>query len=95
MALVPIGENSTNGVVIPDAAVLWYAGQLWVYIETKPGVFERHVLVMSARDARGWFQEKGFQAGERVVVQGGELLLAQELKPLPSAQSTGGNEDDD
>ncbi len=93
-ALVPIGSSASRGVIVPDAAVLWYAGQSWVYIESKPGVFERHALTLNAHDIRGWFQEKGFQPGERVVVQGGELLLAQELKPPPSAQSKSGSDDD-
>lgn len=94
-ALVPIGTNSSAGIIVPDAAVLWYAGEPWVYIESGTGVFERHVLAMTARDPRGWFQEKGFHAGERVVVQGGELLLTQELKPPVSVDSKSGDEDDD
>lgn len=94
-ALAPIGKNISNGVIVPNTAVLWYAGEPWIYIESATGVFERHALAMTARDTRGWFQEKGFHAGERVVVQGGELLLTQELKPPANAESKSGDEDDD
>ncbi|MDE2264709.1 MAG: hypothetical protein KGL29_02315 [Alphaproteobacteria bacterium] len=93
-AVVGIGASSATGVVIPDAAVLWYAGEPWVYVETAPGHFTRRLIITDARDAKGWFQVKGFKAGERVVVHGSELLLSQELKPPASATSAGGDDDD-
>ena len=93
-AAVPIGTAQAGGVVIPDAAVLWYAGEPWVYVETSPGHFLRRPISTDARDAKGWFQVKGFKAGERVVIRGGELLLSQELKPPPGAVPAGGDDDD-
>ncbi|MBU6297091.1 MAG: hypothetical protein KJS68_02505 [Alphaproteobacteria bacterium] len=93
-AAVAVGTANATGVVIPDAAVLWYAGEPWVYVETAPGQFTRRLISTDARDAKGWFQARGFKAGERIVVHGGELLLSQELKPPPSA-APAGDEDDD
>lgn len=82
-----------NGVVVPDSAVLWYAGEPWVYVEIASGHFVRRLISLNARDTGGWFQAKGFKAGERVVVHGGELLLSQELKPPPSAAPAGDDDD--
>lgn len=93
-AAVPVGTANAAGVVIPDAAVLWYAGEPWVYLETAAGQFKRRLISTDARDAKGWFQARGFKIDERVVVHGGELLLSQELKPPPSAASAGDEDDD-
>lgn len=93
-AAVPIGTAQASGVVIPDTAVLWYAGEPWVYVETSPGHFLRRPISIDARAAKGWFQARGFKAGARVVIHGGELLLSQELKPPPGAAPAGGDDDD-
>ena len=93
-ALVPVGTKAASGVVVPDAAVLWYAGAPWVYVATAPSRFARRLISTAARAAGGWFEAAGFHAGERVVVRGGELLLSQELKPPPTLQSAGGDDDD-
>lgn len=93
-AEIPVGVTQAHGVVIPDAAVLWYGGEPWAYVETAPAHFVRHLISSDGREAKGWFQRKGFKPGERVVVRGGELLLSQELKPPPGAASAGGDDDD-
>lgn len=91
---VPLGTTPLAGVTVPDAAVLWYAGQPWAYIETASGHYVRRPLAQDKRDATGWFQASGFHPGERVVVRGGELLLSQELKPPPGAAPSGDDDDD-
>jgi hypothetical protein len=93
-AAVPLSAAARPGVTVPDAAVLWYAGQPWAYIETAVGHYERRPLAQDARDGSGWFQASGLHAGERVVVRGGELLLSQELKPPPGTAPTGDGDDD-
>lgn len=92
-ATVPQGAPTRRGVIVPDAAVIWYAGQPWVYVETEAGHFQRRPLAQTARTATGWFQASGFHAGERVVVRGGELLLSQELLPPPGTQPAGDDDD--
>jgi len=91
---VPLSTTPLAGVTVPDTAVLWYAGQPWVYIETAAGHYVRRPLAQDTRDTTGWFQTGGFHAGEHVVVRGGELLLSQELKPPPSAAPVGDGDDD-
>lgn len=93
-AAVPLSTTPLAGVTVPDSAVLWYAGQPWVYIETSADHYMRRPLAQGERDTAGWFQTSGFHAGEHVVVRGGELLLTQELKPPLSAAPVGDGDDD-
>lgn len=93
-ASVPLGSAVRTGVTVPAAAVIWYAGQPWAYVETGAGHYQRHPLSMDARNASGWFEASGFRAGERVVVRGGELLISQELLPPPGVKPAGGDGDD-
>ena len=94
-ASVPLQAAERNGVTIPTAAVLWYAGQPWVYVQTAADSFQRRPLALNARQASGWFLASGFQPGERVVVRGAELLLSQELLPPPGTKAPAGDDDDD
>jgi membrane fusion protein, multidrug efflux system len=94
-ASVPLGGTAQTGVTVPAAAVIWYAGQPWAYVETAAGHYRRRPLRVDARNAGGWFEPGGFRAGERVVVRGGELLLSQELLPPPGMKPAGGDDDDD
>ncbi|MEY2151155.1 MAG: hypothetical protein EPN68_06200 [Rhodanobacter sp.] len=91
---VPLGGAAQSGVTVPAMAVIWYAGQPWVYVETAAGHYQRRPLRVDARDASGWFEASGFRAGERVVVRGGELLISQELLPPPGVKPAGGDDDD-
>jgi len=90
---VPLGGAVRQGVIVPAAAVIWYAGQPWVYIETAAGRFQRRPLVPT-RSAQDWFEASGFHAGEKIVVRGGELLLSQEMQPPPGAAKPAGDDDD-
>ena len=92
-AAVPQGAAARSGVIVPTAAVLWYAGRSWAYVETAGGHFERRPLAQDARMATGWFESSGFLAGERVVVGGAELLLSQELLPPPGAKPPSADDD--
>lgn len=94
-ATVPLAGTAQTGVTVPTAAVIWYAGQPWAYVETAAGHYQRRPLSVAARNASGWFEASGFRAGERIVVRGGELLLSQELLPPPGAKPAGGDDDDD
>lgn len=92
-ATVPLDTAVLKGVIVPAAAVIWYAGQPWVYIQTSAGHFQRRPLAPT-RLAQDWFVTSGFHAGEKIVVRGGELLLSQELQPPPGAAKPAGDGDD-
>jgi len=77
-------EHAKQGVFLPEAAILWYGGQRWVYVQTGPLQFARRGLPASAdlTDTKGGLvAATGFKAGEMVVTRGAQLLLSQELRP--------------
>lgn len=84
-----------HAVQVPLEAVVWYAGQPWVYAESTPDQFRRVALGKGQRSGSAWVVGGALQPGERVVVRGAELLLTQELKPPPGAAPAGGDDDDD
>lgn len=75
---LPAGD-SIPGVNIPAAAMVWWQGKAWVYIETSPGQFIRRELPADLPTSDGWFVNQGFSAGEAIVLKGAQLLLSQEL----------------
>jgi len=65
-------------VVVPAAAIVWLQGRAWVYVEKAPGQFVRREVPAEMPLAEGWFVAKNLTAGERVVVQGAQILLSEE-----------------
>ncbi|MDE3010110.1 MAG: hypothetical protein KGI67_04420 [Pseudomonadota bacterium] len=80
---MPVGTAThTMGVRVPEAAVVWHAGQPWVYLEEGPGRFRRQAIEAPAALASDWFVAAPLRPGQRVVVQGAQLLLSEESKAL-------------
>ncbi len=67
-----------EGVVVPAGAVVWWRGRAWVYVEKGTGSFVRREVPTDAPTPDGWFAAKGLGVGERVVVEGAQLLLSEE-----------------
>jgi hypothetical protein len=78
-------------VVVPEAAVIWTAGQAWAYRETASGEFERVRVSTAEPVGTGWFVTTGFAAGDRVVTRAAEELFSAETQPA----SGGGDAGDD
>lgn len=78
-----LAENSasTSGIVIPDSAIIVYAGQSWCYVETEPKKYERRVVSLDFPVDNGYLVKTGFEAGSRVVVRGASVLLSREAEP--------------
>jgi hypothetical protein len=76
-ASLPAGPAVT-GVVVPAAAVVWWQGRAWVYLEEAPGRFVRREVAAGAPVPSGWFVTAGVTAGSRVVVRGAQMLLSEE-----------------
>ncbi|HEY3325853.1 MAG TPA: hypothetical protein VGK14_01640 [Novimethylophilus sp.] len=68
------------GVVIPNAAVVWYAGKAWAYRKEDTDKFVRVPVDTSQEAGDGWFAASGFTEGDELVVSGTQLLLSEELK---------------
>ncbi len=84
-ALVPgfsegAGGKRTPGVVIPDSAVVWLDGKAWAYVQKGREKFVRQEVATNHPVGKGWFVTKNFQDGDRVVVQGAQLLLSEEFR---------------
>jgi len=62
-------------LTIPRAAILNVKGKTFVFVEEKPGVYERHPLTMVDGDDRR-VAVKGIEAGEAVATDAAALLKA-------------------
>jgi len=79
-AWMPQNKEPLDGVFIPEQAVVWHAGQPWVYIQIDSNVYQRY-SIQAGLDARGTiFMEKGFEAGAEIVIRGAQMLLSEEFK---------------
>ncbi|TAM48567.1 MAG: multidrug transporter [Acidobacteria bacterium] len=76
-AFLPAGP-AVKGVTVPAAAVVWWQGRAWVYLEEAPGRFVRRAVTTDAPVPGGWFVTAGVAAGSRVVVRGAQMLLSEE-----------------
>ncbi|MGZ8182425.1 MAG: efflux RND transporter periplasmic adaptor subunit [Methylobacter sp.] len=73
------GENQ-SGVVIPKSALVWYMDQAFVYIKTAEEQFSRRTIDRYSATADGYFVGNGINAGEELVVTGGQMLLSEEFR---------------
>ncbi len=73
------GGKEMSGVSVPSSAVIWYNGTPWIFLRNGANRFERKEISLTIPTADGWFIEKGVKPGEKVVVDGAQLLLSQEL----------------
>jgi hypothetical protein len=88
-ASVPYGPQR-QGVVVPEAAVVWLQGSAWAYIKTDNKRFVRQPVRTDRPVPGGWFQATGLSAGKKVVIQGAGLLLSvQALASAPQASAAG------
>jgi hypothetical protein len=71
--------KSSVGVVVPNSAVIWYAGKPWVYFKLKNDQFIRKPISTENEVQDGWFN-LGINADSEVVVSGAQLLLSEEFK---------------
>jgi len=81
---VAAASESTNGIIIPSNAVVWYAGKPWAYFKqghTKEGQdqFVRKPISADTEVDTGWFNQ-GISADSEVVISGAQLLLSEEFK---------------
>lgn len=80
VARATTGEEKSDGVIVPNEAVVWHAGKAWTYVEQEPGTFARYEISTANELSGGWFQIGALRAGDEVVVSGAQLLLSEELK---------------
>ncbi len=71
--------NQMQGVIVPTSAIVWSEGKAWVYQQTTPERFTRRSVPSAIPVEKGFFVAKGFSPGDRVVTQGAQALLSEEL----------------
>lgn len=74
-------SRPAQGVLVPSSAVVWYAGQPWVYVRVGAARFARRPLGAADEVETGYFVAQGMKPGERVVVTGAGLLMSEEQRP--------------
>jgi hypothetical protein len=75
-----LSGKARDGVLVPDAAVVWHGGKAWAYVKDGDAKFVRRAVSTAQELPGGWFNAEGFAAGEAVVVSGAQLLLSEEFK---------------
>lgn len=88
-ALNATSNKISDGVIIPNAAIIWYAGKSWVYKKTEADKFSRIPVSTDIEVENGWFYQGNLKAKDQVVTNGAQLLLSEEFK----SQITNENED--
>jgi hypothetical protein len=73
------GENQP-GVVIPKSALVWHLDQAFVYIKTGAEQFGRRTIDQYSATTGGYFVSSGINAGEQLVITGGQMLLSEEFR---------------
>jgi hypothetical protein len=68
------------GVLVPDEAVVRWAGSSWIYAQTGETNFLRREIATDQPLGGGWFVTNGVAPNERVVITGAQVLLSEERK---------------
>ena len=75
----PNANDAKQGVVIPNSAVVWYAGKAWAYFKEDDDHFIRKPIDTNTEIEEGWFNQ-AIAAESIVVISGAQLLLSEEFK---------------
>ncbi len=79
-AYLPATGHAVTGVIVPEGAVVHFAGKAWAYLKSGDDKFIRKEVKLDYPVERGWFVTNGILPGAQVVVEGAQLLLSEELK---------------
>jgi len=86
-AHIPIAGTSRQGVVIPFSAIVRTGGQAFAYVQIADDRFVRKSVPLDQATADGYMTTTGFAAGDRIVVQGAQMLLTEEFKSRLAEES--------
>ncbi|MCW5623413.1 MAG: hypothetical protein KIT73_01685 [Burkholderiales bacterium] len=81
LGYLPAGAGKSDGVVVPESAIIWFAGQSWIYLREDDDLFVRVPVAATRPVPGGWLDSgNGLEPGREVVVTGAQLLLSEELE---------------
>lgn len=79
--------SPVKGLIVPTSAVVWSEGKAWIFQQTASDRFTRRPVPTDAPVETGFFAAQGFSPGDKVVTQGAQALLSEEM--LLSGQGGG------
>jgi hypothetical protein len=79
-ARLPTSGKSEQGVIVPRAAVVRFAGKEWIYRTLARDRFGRREIVPAELTAEGYFVTEDLPPGTPIVVTGAQTLLSEEQK---------------
>jgi hypothetical protein len=79
-AWVPEPSSGRLSVIVPESALVWHMGQVYVYIKTAQDTFTRRAVKDFSVTQDGFFVNDGITADEEIVATGGQMLLSEELR---------------
>jgi membrane fusion protein, multidrug efflux system len=84
-----LGVTRTGAIVVPQRAVLRGLSGAYVYVLTAGDTARARTVLPSNWEGEGWVIDSGLTAGERVVVDGTQRVIAgQPVRIVPLADST-------
>jgi hypothetical protein len=86
-AHIPTPGTSRQGMVIPFSAIVRTGGQAFAYVQIADDQFVRKSVPLDQATADGYVTTTGFGAGDRIVVQGAQMLLTEEFKSRLAEES--------
>ena len=72
-------KNKQSGVLVPEDAIVRFAGESWVYLQENPDYFERVILKTTYSNSDGVFSQH-IRPDQLIVVVGAQSLLSEELR---------------
>lgn len=90
--LLPTGP-SLRGIMVPSAAIVWWQGKAWAYVQSGSERFARREVPTDTPVSGGWFVSAGFQPDEKVVIRGAQELLSEEFRSQIQSLYEGGEEE--
>jgi hypothetical protein len=83
-AYLELGGEAQRGVFVPASALLRVDSRIWVYTQHTETSFVRTPVLLGPPRADGWLVTQGVSPDDKVVTQGAQVLLSEELKPQTS-----------
>jgi hypothetical protein len=80
-ALLPVGSEF-EGVIIPFSSIVWRKGKAWAYRQKDEERFVREEVSTLNLIHDGYFVIEKFSSGDKVVIQGAQILLSAEVLKL-------------
>jgi hypothetical protein len=79
-AWIPASDRQIDGVLLPAPAVIWHAGQRWVYLRRDGEWFVRRRLPGVQAVDGGWFVAEPDLAHSEIAIAGAQMLLSEEFR---------------